>query len=283
MGRDDPHARLERAVSEWSSGDIRGSVPKRWERFSDVAIIPRGSFDGPEWEPDEGLWQAVAGALGAKRLARMGEVSGEMRESGVEMLLGEDDWVERKEGGVVFGYYLTRIMWSKGNLEERARMGRATLPSEVCVDLYSGIGYYTLPALVNGGASLVHACEWNEVAVECLNWGLKANGVDERCIVHEGDCRVTSESLRGVADRVFLGLLPSCEEGLESAIGVLKESGGTLHVHGLADPSSYASWVDGIEARVASMRPGSSLESSINRVKSYAPRVDHVVLDLVVE
>ena len=68
------------------------------ERFSDVAIIPRGSFDGPEWEPDEGLWQAVAGALGAKRLARMGEVSGEMRESGVEMLLGEDDWVERKEG-----------------------------------------------------------------------------------------------------------------------------------------------------------------------------------------
>ena len=78
MGRDDPHARLERAVREWASGDIPGSIPKRWERFSDVAIIPCDSFDGPEWEPDEGLWQAVAGALGAKRLARMGEVSGEM-------------------------------------------------------------------------------------------------------------------------------------------------------------------------------------------------------------
>ena len=111
--------------------------------------------------------------------------------------------------------------------------------------------------------------------------GLKANGVHERCIVHEGDCRVTSESLR--ESRTGIPWPASkLEEGLESAIGVLKESGGTLHVHGLADPPPTPAG-SMVSRQGGSMRPGSSLESSINRVKSYAPRVDHVVLDLVVE
>ena len=82
MGAEDPHARLEKAVKGWASGDLPGDLPQRWERFSDVAIIPHDSFKGPDWEVDRRLWEAVAEALGAKRLARMGEVSGERRESG---------------------------------------------------------------------------------------------------------------------------------------------------------------------------------------------------------
>ncbi len=280
MDGDDPHVRLEKAVREWASGGMPGGLPRRWERFSDVAIVPHGSFNEPEWASDEGLWEAVAEALGAKRLARMGEVSGERRESGVEMLLGDDDWVVRRESGVDYGYRMTRCMFSSGNVNERRRMGEVTRDGEVLVDLYAGIGYYTLPALVHGRASLVHACEWNPEAVEALRWGLEANRVDGRCVVHEGDSRITSESLEGVADRVFLGLLPSAEEGLEAALRVLKQNGGTLHVHGLAPTSDHSSWSEEIESSVSSIRPDSAIDSSLVRVKSYAPHWDHVVLDV---
>ncbi len=280
MGTDNPHARLESAVREWASGDPPGDLPRRWERFSDVAIIPQDSFKGPGWEADGELWEAVAEALGAKRLARMGEVRGEMRESGVEMLLGDDDWVVRRESGVDYGYRLTRLMWSSGNVNERRRMGEVTQEDEVLVDLYAGIGYYTLPALVHGGASLVHACEWNPEAIEALRWGLESNGVDSRCVVHEGDSRLTSQSLEGVADRVFLGLLPSSEDGLEAALRVLKSDGGTLHVHGLAPSSDHASWAEEVVATASAIRPGSHNRSELVRVKSYAPHWDHVVLDL---
>ena len=44
MGEEDPHARLESAVRGWASGDPPGDLPRRWERFSDVAIIPQDSF-----------------------------------------------------------------------------------------------------------------------------------------------------------------------------------------------------------------------------------------------
>jgi len=280
LGTDDPHARLEGLVRGWASGVLPGDLPRKWERFSDVAIIPHDAFKGPDWEADLGLWEAVAEALGAKRLARMGEVSGDRRESGVEMLLGDDDWVVRRESGVNYGYRMTRCMFSSGNVNERRRMGEVTQEDEVVVDLYAGIGYYTLPALVHGGASLVHACEWNPEAIEALRWGLESNGVDHRCVVHEGDSRETSQSLEETADRVFLGLLPSSEDGLEAALRVLKPDGGTLHIHGLAPSSDHFSWAEGVVASASAIRPYSSVRTGLVRVKSYAPHWDHVVLDI---
>jgi len=270
---------LEEAVKGLYGGSLPGNLPRRWERFSDVVIMPQGSFGGDGWSPGESLWEVVAEALGAKRLARMGEVSGEFRESGVEMLLGEDDWVVRRESGVDYGYSMTRCMFSSGNVNERRRMGEVSSEGEVVVDLYAGIGYYTLPALVHGGAT-VHACEWNPEAVKALRWGLEENGVESRCTIHEGDNRITTQSLGGVANRVFLGLLPSSEEGLEVALGVLSPSGGTLHVHGLSPSKDHVSWVDGVRSSASSLRPGSDLSHSLTRVKSYAPHWDHVVLDL---
>lgn len=275
----DPHSMLEDAIKDLFGGMVPGELPRRWERFSDVAILPQGSFRGDAWSSDDPLWEAVAGALGAKRLARMGEVSGEFRESGVEMLLGEDDWVVRRESGVDYGYAMTRCMFSAGNVNERRRMGEVSSEGDVVVDLYAGIGYYTLPALVHGGAT-VHACEWNPEAVRALRWGLDANGVGDRCTIHEGDNRTTTGSLEGVADRVFLGLLPSSEEGLGVAMRVLSPSGGTLHVHGLAPSKDHSSWVGDLLSSASSLRPGSGLSHDLTRVKSYAPHWDHVVLDL---
>ena len=280
MEREDPHSALERALREWAGGDLPGEPPRRWERFSDVAILPPGSFPGPEWVPDEALWRAIAGALGAERLARMGEVSGEFRESGVEMLLGEDDWAVRRENGVDYGYRMTKCMFSAGNVNERRRMGEAPGDGEVVVDLYSGIGYYTLPILVHSGASLVHACEWNPEAVMSLGWGLEANSVEDRCVVHVGDNRVTTRSLKGVADRVLLGLLPSSEDGYEAAIRVLNPAGGTLHLHGLAPSNGHGGWAYEAEGVISGMWPGSKVRSNLTRVKSYAPHWDHVVLDV---
>jgi len=279
MAGRDPHSMLEEAVAELYGGELPGELPRRWERFSDVAILPNGSFEGVAWAADERLWEAVGRALGAERLARMGEVSGEFRESGVEMLLGDDDWVVRRESGVDYGYAMTRCMFSAGNVNERRRMGEVAGEDEVIVDLYAGIGYYTLPALVHGGAK-VHACEWNPEAVRALRWGLDTNRVGDRCTVHEGDNRATTESLGGVADRVIMGLLPSSEEGLEAALGVLSPDGGVLHVHGLARPGEHGPWADGVVSSASSARSGSMVVEVVTRVKSYAPRWDHVVLDL---
>lgn len=78
------------------------------------------------------------------------------RDSQVVLLSGRDGWVLHREAGVTFVFDVTRCMFSSGNTTERARMGR--LPEcagQTVVDLFAGIGYFTLPLLVRAGPSLL--------------------------------------------------------------------------------------------------------------------------------
>ena len=68
-------------------------------------------------------------------------------------------------------------MFSSGNGTEKKRKGEACKAGETVVDLYAGIGYFTLPFLVHGKAAHVHACELNDNSVEALKKGLEANSI----------------------------------------------------------------------------------------------------------
>lgn len=63
-------------------------------------------------------------------------------------------------------------MFSAGNAPERHRVARFRCDGEVVVDMYAGIGYFTLPYLVHARARMVHACEWNPEAVIALRYKL---------------------------------------------------------------------------------------------------------------
>ena len=51
------------------------------------------------------------------------------------------------------------------------------------MDLYAGIGYFTVPYLKHARALRLIACEWNPHAVEALRRNLSDNGVADRCTV----------------------------------------------------------------------------------------------------
>ena len=172
-----PHERLYDSISSFLGKNPPSEIPKKWERFSDIAILPSGSFRDEDWGDivGPGLWKAVAQGLNVERLGMMGEVTGRLRKSGVKMLLGDDDWVVRRENGVDYGYHVTKCMFSAGNVNERRRMGEIVRRGEVIVDLFAGIGYYSLPILVHSEVEHVHCCEWNNDAVESLEWSLERN------------------------------------------------------------------------------------------------------------
>ena len=284
MNREGPHERLHDSISSFLGRSPPDGIPRKWERFSDIAILPADSFKGGDWEQilGPGLWESVAKGLDVKRVGIMGEVSGSTRKSGVKMVYGEDDWVIRRENGVDYGYHLTKCMFSAGNVNERRRMGEIVSMGEVVVDLFTGIGYYSLPILVHSEASHVHCCEWNDDAIKSLEWGLKRNDVEARCTIHRGDNRDTSKTIGKVANRVVMGLLPSSEGSIGAAMEVLSNSGGELHIHGLAKPGEYSSLAERIVTEIEGYRMGYNVEiEKLNRIKSYAPHWDHVVVDVL--
>ena len=173
------------------------TVPMSWERHSDLVVLPSHAFISAEWkrvqQDSPEFWSTVATALRCRRLARGSEIScDKYRSSCAVMLKGDDPWVEHNDNGIKYVFDVTHIMFSSGNIVEKLRLAEFDCRGQTIVDMYAGIGYFTLPYLVHAHADTVHACEWNPKAIEGLRRGLIANGVSERCIIHEGDCREVS-------------------------------------------------------------------------------------------
>ncbi|NXG43343.1 TYW2 protein, partial [Psilopogon haemacephalus] len=247
---------LRQLLGENWSEELERDVPHAWQRHGDLVLLSENSFRDALWENlGPVLWETVASALGAQRLARQGRILPDgMRSPIVTLLLGQDGWVEHTDNGIRYTFDVTKCMFSAGNITEKLRVASLPCSGEVLVDLYAGIGYFTLPYLVHAEAAFAHACEWNGHAVEALRRNLALNGVQDRCCVHHGDSRKVSSTtqpqtpsphmpstspslsfqleLQDVADRVNLGLIPSSEEGWPVACRVLKKStGGVLHIH----------------------------------------------------
>uniref|UniRef100_A0A674JQT2 tRNA wybutosine-synthesizing protein 2 homolog n=1 Tax=Terrapene triunguis TaxID=2587831 RepID=A0A674JQT2_9SAUR len=215
----------------WSD-KLEDDLPRSWQRHGDLILLSEDSFRAALWkELGPELWETVASALGARRVAKRGRISPDgVRSPTVTLLLGQDGWVEHVDNGIRYTFDVTRCMFSPGNITEKLRVASLPCAGEVLVDLYAGIGYFTVPYLVHAGAAFVHACEWNPHAVEALRKNLELNGVQDRCQIHQGDNRQLE--LRDVANRVNLGLLPNSEEGWPIACQLLRKgTGGILHIH----------------------------------------------------
>ena len=208
-----------------------------------------------------------------------------MRTSQVEILLGTDGWVEVRDNGLIYGFDASEVMYSSGNVTERHRMANVEAEGEVVIDAYAGIGYYTMQLLVHANVAHVHACEMNPSSIHALEWSARENNVRSRLTVHAGDNQITLQKLEGTADRVLLGYLPSSEATWYPAIRALKESGGTLHIHMNVEEERIEDWCQETleQCLQYAMDEGRNWvveHYNVEKVKWYAPRIRHVVLDV---
>ena len=306
----EPHARLRASITKWLETnlvsddfsplqsrerviiELLSELPTKWEKLGNLILLPENAFSSEKWismisqENQLSLWECVAEALKVERIGKQKQISDDIiRSSQAQLLLGDSSWVELLDFGVKLGFDACKVMYSSGNVTERHRIGNMDLKGETIIDCYAGIGYYTLPMLVRGGAELVHACELNQYSITALQWGAKANDVAERLIIHKGDNALTMPKLEGIADRCHLGLLPSSQSVWKLAIACLKEKGGLLHIHMNVDEEKIEQWIDStiflLQQYVEDLKRNYNLEvKHLEKVKWFSPRVRHVVLDV---
>jgi tRNA wybutosine-synthesizing protein 2 len=213
---------------------------------------------------------------------KIGGISGAMRLPKIEVIAGEPSTVTvHKENGCLFRLDISEVMFAKGNVTERARIAKRVGESETVVDMFAGIGYFSIPIAVLGKPSRVYAIEINPASFDFLKENIKLNDVQDILTPLFGDCRDYTTQLNSAADRIVMGYLPDTYEFLPAAFQILKKHGGIIHYHDVFCESELFEAPIGL-LKEYSDEAGYHIERILSKreVKSYAPRQLHVVLDV---
>ena len=201
-------------------------------------------------------------------------ICGKMREPQREVIAGDGETVTvHRENGCVFKIDAMKLMFSKGNLTEKKRMSKLG-NGEIVVDMFAGIGYFSIPMAVHSKPKKIYSIEINPVSFEYLKENIRLNKVGNIIESLHGDCAKVSPV--GVANRVIMGYFEG-REYLKHGIRALVP-GGILHYHEAVPEAVARRPVERIVEEAGKL--GRSVEIiEVHRIKKYAPGVWHVVVD----
>lgn len=255
-----------------------GLVPSGWHILGKIIIV---SID----EGIEEYKQPIARKLleiypQCHTVVRDRGIEGQFRQPQREILLGTSTETIHKENGCLFRLDVTKVMFSKGNLYEKKIMS-TTGSGEVILDMFAGIGYFTIPIAVHAKPAKIYAIEINPESFKYLQENVRLNKVEHIVEAVNGDCAMLTP--QGVADRVLMGYVGTTHEYLEYGIRAIKSTGGMLHYHETTpEKLLFGRPVSRIEE--AARREGRLAEiRECRRVKKYSPGVWHVVVDAWIE
>ncbi len=211
------------------------------------------------------------------RVVKIGHIHGQKREPDVEMIYGEGTETIHKENYCKFKIDVAKVMWSKGNTGERQRMSKLPESNETIIDMFAGIGYFTIPMAVHSKPKKIYAIEINPVSHNFLYENIKLNKVEDIVEPILGDCG--KQEFDHEADRIMMGYIGTTHHYLDSAMNYLKE-GGIVHYHeSTPEPILFTRPVERVKA--AAEKQGREIEVLNKRtIKKYSPGVYHTVVDI---
>ena len=272
-----PFDEIKKLLSKEIPTELIGKIPEKWEKIGDVVII-KLSKELQKYKKEIG--KTYTDVLNCKTaLEDISGISGVYREPNVKVLHGKKETETiHKENNIRYKLDPQKIMFSSGNMDERIRMAKISNKNETVVDLFAGIGYFTLPIAVYSKPKKIFACEINSVAYKYLCDNIVLNNVTSIVQPILGDNKETAP--KNVADRIIMGYIQDTYKFLPTAIDCLKNKTGIIHYHEVCPdelfpdrPLEHINEISEKNGRKAKLL-------KYKHIKSYAPGVGHYVLDI---
>jgi tRNA wybutosine-synthesizing protein 2 len=225
--------------------------------------------------------QAVLSLLPyVKTVCEIKEVKGEFREPEVKVIAGSSTTTVHKENEILYKLDVSKVMFSKGNLSERKRLLGQIKEGETVIDMFAGIGYFSLPIAKFTKAKQIFSIEKNPAAYNFLTDNIALNKINN-IIAIQGDCKMAAKTLPVKADRVIMGYFTGTEEFLPAAFFLAKQSG-IIHFHNIYfEKDLWSKPKEQIDIVSKAMKRDYRIISK-KKVKSVGPRKYHIVIDFKV-
>lgn len=256
-------------IKKWNwriLGDIVITPPFNFEAISDLSSIDRAF---------KSVFKKVKCVI-----AYVDTIKGELRRPNIKVLSNDksDTVTVHIENGIKYQIDVSKVMFAAGNGTERMRFSRINAENETVLDMFAGIGYFTLPLAKHGKLDKLISIEKNPDSANLLRQNTKLNKVDDKVIILEGDNRILGDEWIGKCDRVLMGYLPSAEEFIPRALQFSKHEKSIIHYHYIAKKDESKSIPISHMNKYLDDRKIKILH--IENVKSYAPQLYHYVADI---
>jgi tRNA (guanine37-N1)-methyltransferase len=215
-------------------------------------------------------------------------VSGDFRLRSLDFLLGKKTTETRyKEHGCVYKTDLRKAYFSPRLSYERMRIAELIQKGEVVLNMFAGVGCYSISIAKHSEPLKVYSVDANPCAFQYLHENIRLNRVADVVVPIQGDAKkVTEKELQNVVDRVLMPLPERAYEYLDYAHLALKPTGGWIHYYGFEYAKKNENPVEKAETKVSEKmrRLCSNFQVEFGRiVRPIGPRWYQVVLDIHVK
>lgn len=194
------------------------------------------------------------------------------REPEINLLYGPGGDTIHQEGDIKYCFDPSKVMFSPGNVNVRLAKREEDFNGKTVIDMFAGIGYFSLHAASRSKEATIYACEINPVSFHYLQENIRLNSLGDVIIPVEGDSRKISKKV--IADYVIMGHF-ECPKYIAAAL-LHSRNGTVIDFHMLLDTGNLQDgWLE-LSRRASQLGYNIDLQNQI-LVKSYGPHLWHVV------
>lgn len=218
-------------------------------------------------------------------LRKSGEVSGIFRTRKLVVIAGVGSTeTVHKEFSCVFRLDVATAYFNPRLSHERMRVAREVKEGEQVLDMFAGVGPYSILIAKTQRTSKVYSVDINPEAFTYLEHNILLNRVADRVVPLLGDSsKLAVGDLRGTANRVIMNLPSESTRFLDAAVQALGEDGGVIHYYAFALRSDN---MDEIKRTISSRieRQGKTVDSFTfsNIIKEVAPNRVQIAIDVAI-
>ncbi len=217
---------FEAVQKEETPVEILGFAPA-YEQLGDIAIIERHENDPKRIAEALLQHKKIKTVLQAQT-----PVEGEYRTRELLFLAGENRTETLyRENGCRYALDIALVYFTPRLSTERMRIAEQIKNGDTVVDMFAGVGPFSILIAKRCPSSCVIAIDKNPDAIKYLNINKKLNKVKNLEII-EGDAREVVKGFSG-ADHIIMNLPHSGLEFIDAAIGAIKK-GGAIHFYALS-------------------------------------------------
>jgi len=275
---------LRALLSEILSSEELAYVYNSYDVVGDIAIARLTEVSE---EPCQDIAEAVMRVHKNIKtvLAQTSPVHGTFRIRKLEYVAGENRTVTTHvESGCSFSVDVEQCYFSPRLSYERMRIAKQVRRNEVVVNMFAGVGCFSLLIAKHSNASKIYSIDVNPVAVQFMQENVRVNRVYGKVIPILGDAREVAERrLCNTANRVLMPLPEKAFEYLPCALSVLIGFGGWIHYYDFEHATKNEDPVEKVKSKVARRLEDLGVVFKISNgrvVRPTGPNWYQIVLDI---